>query len=185
MCMVWRKKCWQCNELFSRSTDVQYIYVPILLYQYDLAGVLYTVCDLLMQRTVSGTVSTYTHSGGPRFRATCKDCKCSKNCLQIGAPRQSAAVILGPATPPWCVKWRWLLRGLHTHKRADTKDDISRSQKDWHGSATLDVWSPPFDVWYDGWFLLYLISTLITPAVVPKWRTLFEIIFWNFFAVDI
>ena len=88
MCMVWRKKCWECNELFSRSAVVQYIYVPILLYQYDLAGVLYTVCDLLMQRTVSGTVSTYTHSGGPRFRATCKDCKCSKNCLQIGAPLQ-------------------------------------------------------------------------------------------------
>ena len=86
--MVWRKKCWECNELFNRSAVVQYIYVPILLYQYDLAGVLYTVCDLLMQRTVSGTVSTYTHSGGPRFRATCKDCKCSKNCLQIGAPLQ-------------------------------------------------------------------------------------------------
>ena len=182
MCMVWRKKCWECNELFSRSAVVQYIYVPILLYQYDLAGVLYTVCDLLMQRTVSGTVSTYTHSGGPRFRATCKDCKCSKNCLQIGAPLQLSYWV--PQHPLDVLNEDDFCEA-YTHKRADTKDDISRSQKDWHGSATLDVWSPPFDVWYDGWFLLYLISTLITPAVVPKWRTLFEIIFWHFFAVDI
>ena len=90
MCMVWRKKCWECNELFSRSAVVQYIYVPILLYQYDLAGVLYSVyCMWSFNAKDCLWYGIYIYTfRGPRFRATCKDCKCSKNCLQIGAPLQ-------------------------------------------------------------------------------------------------